>query len=214
MAGCYSLGTVRGCTGGVCTAACPPTPPAPGVKRRSEHVALPSAPISTSPHLGTAARTPQGDSSCKPALFPPSPAGKVAEQRFPPRAHPRWRAEGGQPWPWAGPKGWGVAASAWLSLGLSPTSHSCFPFFPGGLSAGRRSRLPTALAPRLPAPCGCFSAGRGSSWRWRCLCCSRPGVSVSVAPLLIFVASAAQFCLRIKSGMIGLVKFGRGPSAS
>lgn len=200
------------CAGGVCTAACPPTPPAPGVKRQSECAALPSAPISSSLGFRNETRMLQSNSSCKIALLPLSPPGKKAEQRSLPQHILAGEFREGSTH-----LGQVRRAGGWQcrrgSSGLSPTSHSCFPF-PGTFSAGRGSRLPTVLVQQLSAPCRCFSAGRGSSWQWWCLCCSRLEVSVSVAPLLVFFASVAQLCLQIKYVMIRLVKFSRRPSST
>lgn len=154
----------------------------------------------------------QSGSSCKMPLFPLSPPGKEAEQRSLP-----WHVLAGERREDSPRLGRVRRAGGWQcqrgSSGLSPTSHSCFPF--PGRALGREKLSPSrAAVPAAPAPCRCFSAGRGSSWQWWRLCCGRLGVSVSVAPLLAVSASAAQLCLGTKYVLIGSVKFsGRPPSA-
>lgn len=145
-----------------------------------------AAPISSSLCFRSEAGMLQSCSSCKIALFPLSLPGMKAEQRSS-LQHIL-----------AGELGEVRRAGGWQrhcgSSGLSPTSHSRFPFPSSRFSAGRGSRLPTAAL----APCWYFSAIQGSSWPWRCSCCSRPRVSVSVAPLLVFFASVSLLCLQIK----------------
>lgn len=93
-----------------------PVPPLPatGVKRQSGCTALPSTPISGSLCFRNKTRMLQNTSSCKRALLPLSPPGKTAEQGSPPWHILAGELREGKPSPWAGQKGWGVAASAQL----------------------------------------------------------------------------------------------------
>lgn len=123
----------------------------PGVKRQRGCVALPSSPISGSLRFRNEASTLQSGCSCKIALFLLSPLGKKAEQHSLPQHILAGELREGNPRLGQVRRAGGWQHRCGLS-GLSPTSHSCFPF-PGTLQwALGGERLSPSCGAGLAAP--------------------------------------------------------------